>query len=137
MAFIVMIVAFGALIAAFIPLFTAILGIALATLTVTLGSGFFDINEGVTGIVTMIGIAVSIDYALFIVSRYRSELNLGGTREAAAGRAVGTAGSSVVFAGLTVVVALAALAVVGVPMITQMGISAAVASSSLCSAQSH
>ena len=59
-AFIVMIVAFGALIAAFIPLFTAILGIALATLTVTLGSGFFDINEGVTGIVTMIGIAVSI-----------------------------------------------------------------------------
>ena len=96
-AFIVMIVAFGALIAAFIPLFTAILGIALATLTVTLGSGFFDINEGVTGIVTMIGIAVSIDYALFIVSRYRSELNLGGTREAAAGRAVGTAGSSVVF----------------------------------------
>lgn len=126
-AFIVMIVAFGALIAAFIPLFTAILGIALATLTVTLGSGFFDINEGVTGIVTMIGIAVSIDYALFIVSRYRSELNLGGTREAAAGRAVGTAGSSVVFAGLTVVVALAALAVVGVPMITQMGISAAVA----------
>ena len=61
------------------------------------------------------------------MSRYRSELNLGGTREAAAGRAVGTAGSSVVFAGLTVVVALAALAVVGVPMITQMGISAAVA----------
>ncbi|OYD68927.1 MMPL family transporter [Rhodococcus sp. OK302] len=126
-AFIVMIIAFGALIAAFIPLVTAIVGISLAILTVTLGAGVFDINQGVIAIVSMIGIAVSIDYALFIVSRYRSELNLGGSREAAVGRAVGTAGTSVVFAGLTVVIAMAALTVVGVPLITQMGLSAAVA----------
>ena len=54
----------------------------------------------------MIGLAVGIDYALFIVSRYRAELAEGRDREEAAGRAVGTAGSAVVFAGLTVVIAL-------------------------------
>jgi RND superfamily putative drug exporter len=73
----------------------------------------------------MIGLAVGIDYALFIVSRYRSELAEGRGREEAVGRAVGTAGSAVVFAGLTVVIALAGLAVVNVPMLTKMGLAAA------------
>lgn len=124
-AFIVMIVAFGALVAAFIPIITGILGVGITMLAVTLSAKVIDVQQSATAIITMLGIAVSIDYALFIVSRYRSELNLGGTREAAAGRAVGTAGSAVVFAGLTVVIAVAALAVVGIPFITQMGIAAA------------
>ncbi|GAA1481994.1 MMPL family transporter [Gordonia sinesedis] len=126
-AFIVMIVAFGALVAAFIPIVTGIVGVGLTMLLVTLSAKVFDIQQSATSIITMLGIAVSIDYALFIVSRYRSELNLGGSKEAAAGRAVGTAGSAVVFAGLTVVIAVAALAVVGIPFITQMGIAAAFA----------
>lgn len=126
-AFIVMIVAFGALIAAFIPIVTGALGVGITMLLVTLSAKIVDVQQSATTIITMLGIAVSIDYALFIVSRYRSELNLGGTREAAAGRAVGTAGTAVCFAGLTVVIAVAALAVVGIPFITQMGLAAALA----------
>ncbi|MFW0794296.1 MMPL family transporter [Gordonia sp. CPCC 205515] len=126
-AFIIMIVAFGALIAAFIPIITGILGVGITMLLVTLSAKIVDVQQSATTIITMLGIAVSIDYALFIVSRYRSELNLGGTREAAVGRAVGTAGTAVCFAGLTVVIAVAALAVVGIPFITQMGIAAALA----------
>ena len=126
-AFVVMIVAFGAIVAAFIPIITGILGVMITIMLVTLGAGVFNINESATGIITMLGIAVSIDYALFIVSRYRSELNLGGSREAAVGRAVGTAGSAVVFAGLTVMIAVAALSVVGIPFISQMGLAAALA----------
>ncbi|MQY26742.1 MMPL family transporter [Nocardia aurantia] len=126
-AFIVMIIAFGALIAAFIPLVTAIVGVVGTIMLVTLAAQFLDVNQTATAIVTMLGIAVSIDYALFIVSRYRSELRRGGSPADAVGRAVGTAGSAVVFAGLTVVIAVVALMVVGIPLITQMGAGAAVA----------
>ncbi|MEV0063569.1 MMPL family transporter [Nocardia sp. NPDC050718] len=127
LAFVVMIVAFGALVAAFIPLVTGVVGVLITILLVTLSSEFISVNQSATGIVTMLGIAVSIDYALFIVSRYRSEVARGGERAEAAGRAVGTAGSAVVFAGLTVIIAVVALTVIGIPLITQMGIGAAVA----------
>ncbi|MBA4022130.1 MAG: RND transporter [Gordonia sp.] len=126
-AFVVMIIAFAALVAAFIPIITGILGVLISINLVTLGAGIFNMNESATGIITMLGIAVSIDYALFIVSRYRTELNLGGSREAAVGRAVGTAGTAVVFAGLTVVIAVVALAVVGIPFVSQMGAGAGLA----------
>ncbi len=126
-AFVVMVVAFGALIAAFIPLVTGLLGVMLTIMLFTLGAEWLSINESATSIITMLGIAVSIDYALFIVSRYRSELKRGGVKADAAGRAVGTAGSAVVFAGLTVIIAVVALSVVGIPMITQMGAGAGMA----------
>ncbi|PPJ21648.1 RND transporter [Nocardia nova] len=126
-AFVVMIVAFGALVAAFIPLVTGLVGVLITILLVTLSAKFMSVNDTATGIVTMLGIAVSIDYALFIVSRYRSEVKRGGGRADAAGRAVGTAGSAVVFAGLTVIIAVVALTVIGIPLITQMGAGAALA----------
>lgn len=126
-AFVVMIVAFGALVAAFIPLVTGLVGVLITIMLLTLGAEVLSINQAATGIVTMLGIAVSIDYALFIVSRYRGELKRGGSREDAAGRAVGTAGSAVVFAGLTVIIAVVALMVVGIPLITQMGAGAGIA----------
>ncbi|WFN93729.1 MMPL family transporter [Gordonia sihwensis] len=126
-AFVIMIIAFGALIAAFIPLVTGIVGVGLTMMLVTLSAEVLSINQAATAIITMLGIAVSIDYALFIVSRYRSEAARGGDRADAAGRAVGTAGSAVVFAGLTVIIAVAALMVIGIPIITQMGLGAAVA----------
>ncbi|GAB2661147.1 MMPL family transporter [Gordonia jinhuaensis] len=126
-AFVVMIIAFGALVAAFIPLITGIVGVALTMMLVTLSAKFLTINQTATAIVTMLGIAVSIDYALFIVSRYRSERKRGGDPADAAGRAVGTAGTAVVFAGLTVIIAVVALTVIGIPLITQMGAGAAVA----------
>lgn len=126
-AFVVMIIAFGALIAAFIPLVTGLIGVMITIMLLTLSSEFLSINEAATGIVTMLGIAVAIDYALFITSRYRSELLRGGDRDDAAGRAVGTAGSAVVFAGLTVIIAVVALMVVGIPIVTQMGAGAGIA----------
>ena len=73
----------------------------------------------------MIGLAVGIDYTLFILSRHRTQLAAGMDPEESAARATGTAGSAVVFAGLTVVIALSGLAVVGIPFLTVMGVGAA------------
>ncbi|GAC58251.1 hypothetical protein GOHSU_35_00460 [Gordonia hirsuta DSM 44140 = NBRC 16056] len=126
-AFVVMIVAFGALIAAFIPLITGIVGVGMTMLLLMVSTEFMTVNQTATGIVLMLGIAVSIDYALFIVSRYRTERGRGGDPADAAGRATGTAGTAVVFAGLTVIVAVVALMVIGIPLITQMGMGAALA----------
>ncbi|MEH1127725.1 MMPL family transporter [Micromonospora sp. CPCC 206061] len=125
-AAIVLIVTFGSLIAAGLPLLTAIVGIGIGICGVTIVSGFVDISSSTPTLALMLGLAVAIDYALFIVFRYRHEYAaLEGDGEEAAGRAVGTAGSAVVFAGLTVVVALAGMSVVGIPILTQIGLAAA------------
>jgi putative drug exporter of the RND superfamily len=124
-AAVVLLITFGSFVAAGLPLLTAIVGIAIGIGGITAASGFVDMSSTTPTLALMLGLAVAIDYALFIVSRYRHELALGRDREEAAGRAVGTAGSAVVFAGLTVVIALAALWVVGIPFLTQMGLAAA------------
>ncbi|MCW6006058.1 MMPL family transporter [Micromonospora sp. CPCC 205371] len=124
-AAVVLVITFGSLIAAGLPLLTALLGIAIGIGAITAATGFVDMSSTTPILALMLGLAVAIDYALFIVSRYRHELAAGRDREEAAGRAVGTAGSAVVFAGLTVMIALAALWVVGVPFLTQMGLAAA------------
>ncbi|MCF2528755.1 MMPL family transporter [Yinghuangia soli] len=124
-AALVLAITFGAMIAAGLPLLTAILGVGVGIAGITAVAGIFDLSESTSTLAMMIGLAVGIDYALFIVSRYRSELKLGREPEEAAGRAVGTAGSAVVFAGLTVVIALAGLAVVNIPVLTEMGLAAA------------
>lgn len=126
-AFLVMIIAFGAIVASFVPIITAIVGLAAATMTIMLGTSVMTIPSFTTFLASMIGIALSIDYALFIVSRYKHELHVAPTPEEAAGRAVGTAGSAVVFAGLTVIIALSGLSVVGVEFLTFMGLGGAVA----------
>ena len=124
-AAVVLVITFGSLVAAGLPLLTALLGIGIGIGAITALTGFVDLSSTTPILALMLGLAVAIDYALFVVSRYRHELALGRDPEEAAGRAVGTAGSAVVFAGLTVVIALAALAVVGVPFLTQMGLGAA------------
>ncbi|CAI7974877.1 MULTISPECIES: MMPL family transporter [unclassified Parafrankia] len=124
-AAVVLFITFGSLVAAGLPLLTAILGIAIGIGAISTMSGFVNLSSTTPTLALMIGLAVGIDYALFIVSRYRHELAAGRDREEAAGLAVGTAGSAVVFAGLTVVIALAALVVAGIPFITQMGLAAA------------
>ncbi|MEV6635973.1 MMPL family transporter [Actinoplanes sp. NPDC051470] len=121
----VMVITFGSLVAAGLPLLTALLGIGVGVGAVTAATGFVDLSSTTPILALMLGLAVAIDYALFIVSRYRQELGDGRDPLDAVGRAVGTAGSAVVFAGLTVVIALAALSVVGVPLLTQMGLAAA------------
>ncbi|MER7973032.1 MMPL family transporter [Streptomyces sp. NPDC096080] len=124
-AAVVLVITFGSLIAAGLPLLTAIVGVGIGVATITALASALDLGSTTSTLATMIGLAVGIDYALFIVSRYRAELAEGRGREEAAGRAVGTAGSAVVFAGLTVVIALVGLSVVNIPMLTKMGVAAA------------
>ncbi|OLT11196.1 hypothetical protein BJF79_04745 [Actinomadura sp. CNU-125] len=124
-AAVVLVITFGSLVAAGLPLLTALLGVGLGIGAVKALSGPLGLGTTTSALATMIGLAVGIDYALFVVSRYRSELAAGRDRREAAGVAAGTAGSAVVFAGLTVVIALAGLSVVGVPVLTGMGLAAA------------
>ncbi|CAM2983383.1 MMPL family transporter [Skermania piniformis] len=130
-AAVVLMLTFGALVAAGLPLITAIIGIAITSMGISIATGFTDLSSMTPTLAVMIGLAVAIDYSLFIVSRYRHELSrIPGvadreTRADAAGRAVGTAGSAVVFAGLTVIIALIALRVVGIPFLADMGAAAA------------
>ncbi|MFE9096573.1 MMPL family transporter [Streptomyces sp. NPDC007264] len=124
-AAVVLVITFGSLVAAGLPLLTALVGVGIGVSTITALADVLDLGSTTSTLAMMIGLAVGIDYALFIVSRYRAELAEGRDREEAAGRAVGTAGSAVVFAGLTVVIALAGLAVVNIPMLTKMGLAAA------------
>ncbi|WP_112246197.1 MMPL family transporter [Kribbella monticola] len=124
-AAVVLMITFGSLVAAGLPLLAAIIGVGIGAAGITTASGFVDIGSGTPILAFMIGLAVSIDYALFIMSRYRHEIAIGKEPEEAVGHAAGTAGSAVVFAGLTVVIALAGLSVVGIPFLTQMGLAAA------------
>ena len=124
-AAVVLMITFGSLVAAGLPLITAIVGIAIGSLGITIATGFMDLSSMTPTLAIMIGLAVAIDYSLFIVSRYRHELENTDDRAEAAGRAVGTAGSAVVFAGLTVIIALVALRVVGIPFLSDMGAAAA------------
>jgi RND superfamily putative drug exporter len=124
-AAVVLMITFGALVAAGLPLLTAILGVAAGMCGIQIATGFFDLSSSTSALATMLGLAVGIDYALFVVSRFRHELGQGRDGEEAAGRAVGTAGSAVVFAGLTVIIALVALVVTGIPFLTAMGVAGA------------
>ncbi|MEU6377170.1 MMPL family transporter [Streptomyces sp. NPDC046909] len=122
---VVLLMTFGSLIAAGMPLLTAVIGVGVGISAITALGSVLGLSSTTTTLAMMLGLAVGIDYALFIVSRYRSELLEGHERREAAGRAVGTAGGAVVFAGLTVIVALAGLSVVNVPVLTKMGLAAA------------
>jgi RND superfamily putative drug exporter len=124
-AAVVLVITFGSLITAGMPLITGITGVGISVAAITAATGFIDIGATTPILATMLGLAVAIDYALFIASRYRHELILGRDGADAAGRAIATAGSAVVFAGLTVMVALAGLTVVDIPILTEMGLAAA------------
>ena len=124
-AAVVLLITFGSMVAAGLPLLTAVLGVVIGFSGIALVSAVVDLPSAVSTLALMLGLAVGIDYALFITSRYRSELLRGHTPEEAAGRAVGTAGSAVVFAGLTVIIALVGLLVVNVPFLTAMGLGSA------------
>jgi len=124
-AALVLAITFGSLVAAGLPLLTALIGVAIGIMGVTAATGFVDMDSTVPTVALMLGLAVGIDYALFIISRHRTQLFEGMDPEESAGRAVGTAGSAVVFAGATVVIALASLTVVGIPFLSAMGLAAA------------
>ena len=124
---VVLFIAFGSLLAAGIPLFTAIVGIGISLGVVVAASAFTTIGSSTPLLALMIGLAVGIDYALFVMSRHRNQLANGMDTEESAATAVATAGSSVVFAGVTVIIALLGLLVVNIPFLSAMGVSAAFA----------
>ncbi|WP_406125939.1 MMPL family transporter [Streptomyces sp. NBC_00989] len=124
-AAVVLLITFGSLAAAGLPLLTAILGVGISMTAITTLASPLGLSDTTGTLATMLGLACGIDYAVFVVFRYREERANGHTTEEAAGLAVGTAGSAVVFAGLTVVIALAGLSVVGIPLLTKMGLCAA------------
>jgi RND superfamily putative drug exporter len=123
----ILILTFGSLIAGGMPIVTALIGVVVSMTGITALASVFDIAESATSVATMLGLSCGIDYALFILSRHRTYILDGKDPQEAAGRAAGTAGSSVVFAGLSVVVALCGLIVVGIPFLTVMGLTAAAA----------
>ncbi|MEH0844287.1 MMPL family transporter [Micromonospora sp. CPCC 205711] len=124
-AAIVLIVTFGSLVAAGMTMLNALIGVGVGMAGLFALSGAVELTSTAPILALMLGLAVGIDYSLFITSRHRQNLLDGLTPEEAVGRAVGTAGSAVVFAGATVVIALAGLAVVGIPFLTVMGLAAA------------
>lgn len=121
----VLFITFGSLVAAGMPIISAGVGVLMGELAIQFATGFTTIGTTTPILATMIGLAVGIDYTLFILARYRTELQNTDDRAHAAGLAVGKAGSAVVFAGLTVLIALCALSVVGIPFLTSMGLAAA------------
>ncbi len=124
-AAVVLLITFGSLAAAGLPLLTALIGVGISLFAITALAGPLGLTDTTSTVAIMLGLAVGIDYALFIVSRYREERAKGRAPQEAVALATGTAGSAVVFAGLTVVIALAGLSVVGIPMLTEMGLGAA------------
>jgi RND superfamily putative drug exporter len=124
-ALVVLAVTYGSLVVAGMNLLTAVVGVGIGVLGITIATGFTDLSSTTPILAAMLGLAVGIDYALFIVSRFRQELRRGADVGTAVATAVGTAGSAVVTAGLTVVIALTGLFVAGIPFLTQMGLAAA------------
>ena len=124
-AALVLILMLGTLIAAGLPLLMALLGVAVGVGGTFALSGVVDMSSISPMLALMLGLAVGIDYSLFIVNRHRSQLLAGMDGEESVALATGTSGNAVLFAGLTVIIALAALVVPGLPFLAVMGLSAA------------
>jgi len=126
-ALFVLIVTFRSLAVAWFPLASALIGVGLAIALIYVSTAFASISSTTPMLAIMLGLAVGIDYALFIVARHQDQVRTGVDPEESAARATGTAGSAVVFAGVTVLIALVGLGFAGIPFLTTMGIAAAVA----------
>jgi putative drug exporter of the RND superfamily len=124
-ALLVLAITFGSVVAAGMPLLTAVIGVGIGLSGIVALSAVTDLSSAVISLAAMLGLAVGIDYALFIISRYRALAHRGMGLQDAAAHAVGTAGTAVVFAGSTVAIALVALVVTGVPFMRAMGFAAA------------
>ena len=124
-AAIVLLITFGSLMAAGTPLIAAAVGVGVGMLGILATASVTDINSTTPVLAVLIGLAVGIDYALFIVSRAREYLADGADPAEAAGRATATSGGAIVFAGTTVIVALCGLSVAGIRFLTTMGLASA------------
>ena len=124
-AMIVLLVVLGSAVAMAIPILTALISVALGLSFLTLAAAVTDFNTVTPTLAIMIGLGVGIDYALFIVTRFRQALADGLSPADASIKATTTAGRAVIFAGLTVAVSISGLAVVGIPFVTKLGIGSA------------
>lgn len=124
-ALFVLIVTFRSLAVAWFPLVSAIIGVALSVVLIFASTAFATVSSTTPMLAIMLGLAVGIDYALFIVARHQDQVRAGIDPEESAARATGTAGSAVMFAGVTVLIALVGLGFAGIPFLTTMGLAAA------------
>ncbi|MHA6533474.1 MMPL family transporter [Paenibacillus sp. BAC0078] len=125
LALVILAVALGSIISGVLPILTAGLGLGFGIMLIIIGTSMLDIPSFALSLAGMLGLAVGIDYALFIIARYRQQLAEGYERREAIAIANGTAGSAVVFAGVTVIIALVGFSFVGVPFLTAMGMAGA------------
>ncbi len=121
-AIVVLLIAFGSVVAMGLPIATALAGLVAGFLGIGIAARFVDIASFTPAIAAMIGLGVGIDYALFIVSRYREGLHEGRSVPDAVAVAMDTAGRSVAFAGAVVVIALLGLFAIGLPFVTAFAI---------------
>ncbi|MDU1582037.1 MMPL family transporter [uncultured Cutibacterium sp.] len=125
-ALVVLAITLGSLVAAGMPIITAVLGVGITYSIMAILTRFTTVNSVTPMLAVMLGLAVGIDYALFILSRHRDQLRDGFEVQESAARAVATSGSAVVFAGTTVLIALIGLAIANIPFLTVMGVFAAI-----------
>jgi RND superfamily putative drug exporter len=123
-AVLILLLTFGSLLAMGLPILTAVFGLGIGTALMGLIANVVQTPDFATQVAEMIGIGVGIDYVLFIVTRYRSELHRGRPAHDAVVTAIGTAGRAVLFAGCTVIVSLLGLFVIGLKFLQGVAISA-------------
>ena len=126
-AMLILALTFGSFIAMGVPIITAVLGLTTALGTIGLLTHLFTVPTVGPTLATMIGLGVGIDYALFLLNKYREHLGRGIDHRESIALAVATSGSAIVFAGTTVVIALISLAVAGIPLVTTLGFVTAIA----------
>ena len=124
-AFFVLLFTLGSPVAAGMPLLIAMLGVGVSVAGIYFTTAFIDMTSTTPMLALMLGLAVGIDYTLFIVSRHQEQLRAGVEMRESIARATATSGSAVVFAGLTVIIALVGLSVAGIPFLTSLGVAAA------------
>jgi putative drug exporter of the RND superfamily len=125
-AMVILVVVFGSVVAMGLPILLALLSVGLGLALLLLGANLTSFNTITPTLATMIGLGVGIDYALFIVTRFRQALHDGLEPREAAAAATATAGRAVIFAGLTVAISISSLAVIGLDFITKLGFGAAI-----------
>jgi putative drug exporter of the RND superfamily len=120
-AVVILLFAFGSVVAMGLPILTALFGLAVGISIINIIAAITEIGSIAPTLATMIGLGVGIDYSLFIVTRYRENRANGMNIEDATGRSVATAGSAVLFAGTTVVIAICGLVIAGIPYVARLG----------------
>jgi uncharacterized membrane protein YdfJ with MMPL/SSD domain len=126
-AMIILALVLGSLIAMGLPIVTAIIALAAGTSVIGLLGHLIAVPDVAPTLAVMIGLGVGIDYALFIITRHKEQLAVGMPMRDSIAQAVGSSGSAVVFAGSTVIIALLSLSVAGIPLVSTLGVAAAIA----------